>query len=49
MGWDWPFSPYWFALIVVIFSWLLFLHARAILSSTQPRLGWKLIILRLFA
>ena len=46
MGWDWPFSPYWFALIVVVFSLLLFFHGRAILSSTLPGVGWKLIILR---
>ena len=46
MGWDWPFSPYWFALIVGVFSFLLFFHGRAILSSTLPGVGWKLIILR---
>jgi hypothetical protein len=46
MGWDWPFSPYWFALIVGVFSLLLFFHGRAILSSTLPGVGWKLIILR---
>ena len=46
MGWDWPFSPYWFALIVGVFSSLLFFHGRAILSSTLPGVGWKLIILR---
>ena len=46
MGWDWPFSPYWFALFVGVFCFLLFFHSRAILSSTLPGVGWKLIILR---
>ena len=46
MGWDWPFSPYWFALLASLLLFLLLLHSRAVLRSTLPQLAWKLIFLR---
>jgi len=49
MGWDWPFSPFWFGVTAIIFLLVLFFHASAILRVTLPRLAWKLIVLRIFA
>ena len=46
MGWDWPFAPYWFGLVVILFLSVLFFHGNAILKATLPRFAWRLIFLR---
>ena len=49
MGWDWPFAPYWFGLVVILFLSVLFFHGNAILKATLPRFAWRLIFLRFLA
>ncbi len=49
IGWDWPFSPVWFVLLVAIFLFLLFWQSRGLLRATLPQLAWKLIFLRILA
>ena len=49
MGWDWPFSPVWFGVAVLLFIGVLLFHAKSLFKSTIPVLAWKLIILRLVA
>ena len=49
MGWDWPFSPFLFGIIAVLFILILSYHSRAMFAVTLPRLAWKLLLLRIFA
>ena len=49
MGWDWPFSPFWFGVTAILFLLVLFYHAKAIIKVTIPQLAWKIIILRILA
>ena len=49
MGWDWPFSPVWLGVAVLLFNGVLLFHAKSLFKSTIPVLAWKLIILLLVA
>ena len=49
IGWDWPFSPFWYVLLCVIICVILFIHGRMLLQGTLPQLAKKLISLRILA
>ena len=49
IGWDWPFSPFWYVLLCVIICVILFIHGRMLLKGTLPQLAKRLISLRVLA
>ncbi len=49
MGWDWPFSPIWFGVAVILYVLVLVYHSKSLFRATIPGLAWKLIILRVSA
>ena len=49
IGWDWPFSPFWYVLLSVIICVILFIHGRMLLKGTLPQLAKRLISLRVLA
>ena len=48
MGIDWPLSPVWFALLIFLICFSLWLHSKSLLNSTLPKVARKLIVLRSF-
>ena len=47
IGWDWPFSFFWFFVLAVFLLAILFFHGRLLIKATMPKLAWKLITLRI--
>ena len=48
MGFDWSLSPVWFALLIFLICFSLWLHSKSLLNSTLPKVARKLIVLRSF-
>ncbi|MBP51875.1 MAG: hypothetical protein CMI27_01890 [Opitutae bacterium] len=46
MGFEWPFSPYFLALIILALTGFLLFHARSLFQATISSLAWKLLGLR---
>ena len=46
IGWDWPFSVFWFFALAIFLFLILFIHGRSLIKATMPALAWKLIALR---
>jgi hypothetical protein len=49
MGFDWPASPFLFAVILLVVAGALWFHSRNLLQSIPKKIAFRLVFLRLFS